>query len=101
MLNYDDPLVGLKTKLLDLLLPTSSVIVYGDMYIVEGGFTEYCATHGADVATLIDTLETVSWQRTRSEIRNLDFYKGNFADEGFMRSLRGDFAAAVAYDVLL
>lgn len=101
MLNHDDPVVRLKTQLLDSILPSQHVVVYGDMYIVEGGYTEYCATHGAVAVTLVDTLETVSWQETRLRNRNIDFYKGNFAHEGFMSSLRGGYSAAVAYDVLL
>ena len=101
MLNTDDPTVRLKIDLLDLLLPSAEVIVYGDMYIVEGGYTAYCAANGATEVTLVDTLETVDWHQQRVEHRNIDFYKGDFANEGFMRSLRGGYSAAVAYDVLL
>jgi hypothetical protein len=101
MLNHEDPMVRLKTGLLDMILPSQHVIVYGDMYLVDGGYTEYCATHGAAVATLVDTVETAAWQQTRLEHRNVDFFKGNFADEGFMDSLPGGYSAAVIYDVLL
>lgn len=71
------------------------------MYKVEGGYTEYCATNGANTATLIDTLETVEWQRTRILRRNLEFYKGDFADPFFMSSVPPMFSAGVAFDILL
>ncbi|MGH3577562.1 MAG: hypothetical protein ACRDU0_08405, partial [Mycobacterium sp.] len=93
--------VRLKIDLLDRLLPSAHVIVYGDMYVVEGGYTAYCAENGGAVVTLVDTLETVNWHQKRLEVRNIDFQKGDFANEGFMRSLRGGYSAAVAYDVLL
>jgi len=101
MFNLDDPVVRLKTGLLDRILPTNHVIVFGDMYVVEGGYTEYCATHGATNATLVDTLETVGWLQTRLAHRNIDFYKGDFSNPGFMASIGSHYSVAVAYEVLL
>lgn len=77
------------------------MIVYGDIYIVEGGYTHYGATHGASMATLVDVAETPGWQRTRLGVNNLDFYKGDFANERFMSALPGPFTSGVAFDVLL
>lgn len=101
MLDLDDPVVQFKLSLLDRVLPTEDVIVFGDMYMVEGGYTRYVAEHGARSATLVDSLETRSWQRARLDTPNLDFYKGNFADKGFMDSLHTSFSAGIAFDVLL
>ena len=88
-------------SLLERILPCEHVVVYGDMYMVEGGYTEYCAKNGATCATLVDTLETFGWQQARLRQRNVDFYKGNFADAGFMAALGGPFDTGVAFDVLL
>lgn len=101
MLRANDPVVDFKLSFLQRVLPCEHIAVYGDMYIVEGGYTEYCAKNGATRATLVDTLETRGWQETRLRQSNIDFYKGDFANAAFMRTVPDTFSAAVAYDVLL
>lgn len=81
MIDLDNGVVQFKTALLDRVLPTWRVIIYGDMYVVEGGYAHYVATHGAEMATLVDTTETRAWQQTRLHVDNLDFLKGDFANE--------------------
>jgi hypothetical protein len=101
MLDLNDPVVKFKLNLLDRVLPAENVIVYGDMYVVDGGFTRYVAAKGAKRATLVDTLETRAWQQARLEHPTIDFYKGDFSNQYFMNALVGTFETGVAYDVLL
>jgi hypothetical protein len=101
MLVRGDPVVEFKLSLVDRVLPTKSAFVFGDMYIVDGGYTRYIAEQ-AEGVILLDTLETKPWQRARLEQSNLEFYKGNFAEEAFMRSLPQPHATVgLAFDVLL
>ena len=100
-LDAEQPWVKLKLDLLEGVAPARSVVVYGDMYAVEGAYTLRCLELGCTSATLIDAFETPNWQRTRLEHPEPEFLKGDFADPMFMGSIRQTFGLGVAYDVLL
>lgn len=101
MLNESDPVVQLKLDILAAAMPAESAVVFGDMYIVEGGYTAKCLEYGCSRALLIDTLETPGWLAARAADPRLDFYKGDFADPLFMQSIHERFSVGVAFDVLL
>lgn len=101
MLNEKDPFVQFKLALIERAMPAESAIVFGDMYIVEGGYTKKCVDYGCTRALLIDTLETPHWLDLRKENHALDFYKGDFANPLFMRSFDERFDIGVVYDILL
>ena len=101
-LDTSDPRVALKLKLLERTIPPArSVVVFGDMYVVEGAYALQSNRLGADRVVLVDSLETPSWLRTRLENPRLDFFKGDFSDPLFMKSIRERFDIAVVYDILL
>jgi hypothetical protein len=100
-LNAEQPWVKLKLDLLDAVTPAGSVVVYGDMWGVEGAYTLHCLELGCSSVTLVDSFETPNWQRTRIEHPELEFLKGDFTDPMFMGSIRQRFELGVAYDVLL
>jgi hypothetical protein len=100
-LNIDDPRVALKLKLLDQAMPAESAIVFGDVYVVEGAYTQYAHDLGCERTVLVDSLETPGWLQTRLGRPNLDFYKGDFSDALFMKSIRERFDISVVYDILL
>ncbi len=82
------------------MLPADSVIVFGDIYIVEGVYAEYCLGSAKHV-TLIDAIETPGWQERRLSNLALDYYKGDFSDPFFMQKIPKGFDVGVAYDALL
>lgn len=101
MFNEQDPLVQFKLDVLKRAMPGVSAIVFGDIYMVEGGYSKKCLEYGCKEVLLIDTLETVRWQKTRIEYPALDFYKGDFSNPHFMRSFDRSFDIGIAYDILL
>jgi hypothetical protein len=101
MLNEDDPVVQFKLGVLQKVMPAPSVVVFGDMYMVEGGYAAKCLEYGAERVLLVDSLETSDWAASRLREPRLDFYKGDFSDHLFMSSIRERFAVSVAFDVLL
>lgn len=100
-LNESDPIVRFKLDILKAAMPAASAVVFGDMYIVEGAYTAKCVEYGCDRALLVDSLETPGWLQTRLEEPRIDFYKGDFSDPLFMRSIRESFSISVAFDILL
>jgi hypothetical protein len=96
-----DPVIRLKLSLMQRAFPARDVIVFGDMYGVEGAYTERCLSYGADRVVLIDAFETPGWLETRKAHPRIDFYKGDFSDPFFMQSIRQSFSTGIAYDVLL
>lgn len=82
-------------------MPASSAVVFGDIYIVDGGYTRKCLEFGCQRALLVDSVETPAWLRARLDESRLDFYKGDFSDPLFMRSIRDSFTISVAFDILL
>ncbi len=95
-----NPLTSFKIQFLDNMLPADSVIVFGDIYIVEGVYAEYCLGSAKHV-TLIDAIETPGWQERRLSNLALDYYKGDFSDPFFMQKIPKGFDVGVAYDALL
>jgi hypothetical protein len=100
-LNESDPSVRLKLATLEAAMPARDAIVFGDMWVVEGGYTLRCLELGCERATLIDSFETDGWLETRRANPTLNFYKGDFSDPLFMSSLRERHEIGVAFDVLL
>lgn len=101
MFDRSDPLVQFKLGLLRSAMPMRDAIVFGDMYVVEGAYTNECLELGCERALLVDTLETTGWLELRRRTPELDFYKGDFSDALFMASIVGTYELGVAYDVLL
>ena len=101
MFNEQDPLVQFKLDIMKKAMPAYSAIVFGDMYMVDGGYTRKCLEYGLKDVLLIDTLETVQWQKSRIENSALDFYKGDFSNPYFMRSFDRLFDIGIVYDILL
>jgi hypothetical protein len=101
MLNQQDPFIRFKLDFLKQAMPADDAVVFGDMYIVEGGYTQKCLEYGCAHAVLIDTLETKNWLDTRKANPRLDFYKGDFANPFFMRSIDEQFDIGVVFDILL
>jgi len=100
-LNPTDPIVRFKLDMLEAATPAETAVVFGDMYIVEGGYTKKCVELGCERAVLVDSLETPGWLQTRLSERRIDFYKGDFSDPLFMKSIRERFSISVAFDILL
>jgi hypothetical protein len=100
-LNVTDPIVRFKLDMLEAAMPTETAVVFGDMYIVEGGYTQKCVELGCERAVLVDSLETPGWLHTRLADPRIDFYKGDFSDPLFMKSIRERFSISVAFDILL
>jgi hypothetical protein len=82
-------------------MPAQSAVVYGDMYMIDGGYTKKCVEFGCPNVLLIDLFETAAWQRSRIENPQIEFYKGDFSNPGFMRSFDQKYEVGVAYEVLL
>ncbi|MDQ4048608.1 MAG: hypothetical protein M3131_04385 [Actinomycetota bacterium] len=97
----EDPRVALKLAILERATPGDSAAVFGDMYVVEGAYTLRCLELGFGRVVLVDSLETPGWQRLRLEHPALDFYKGDFSNALFMRSIHETFDVTVCFDVLL
>ena len=101
MFNEADPYVQFKIDFLRRAMPSKTAIVYGDIYMIDGGYTEKCLDLGCERALLVDTIETVAWQQRRIANRTLDFYKGDFSNAHFMHSFDETFDVGVAFEVLL
>ena len=101
MLNENDPYAQFKLDILKRAMPAESAIVFGDMYLVDGGYTKKCLDYGCKSALLIDTLETVAFQEMRLENPALDFFKGDFSNLLFMSTFNRVFDVGVVYDILL
>jgi hypothetical protein len=101
MLDRDDPVVGFKLEMLKRALPgTSSAVLFGDIWRIDGGYSVECAKH-CERVTLVDSLETPAWQQQRIANPAIDFRKGDFSDPFFMASMREQFAVGVVFDILL
>lgn len=100
-LQEDDPIVRFKIEMLRAAMPASSAAVFGDIFKVEGGFTEKCLELGCERVLLVDSLETPQWLRSRLSNPSLDFYKGDFSNALFMESIRESFSISVSFDILL
>jgi hypothetical protein len=101
MLDEAQPLVHFKLSLLQRCFPAKDAVVFGDMYVVEGGYTLKCLELGCGEALLIDAYETPAWLETRRANPGLDFLKGDFSNPLFMRSFERAFELGVLFDILL
>ncbi len=100
-LDEADPIVRFKVELLRAAMPASSAAVFGDIFKVDGGYTEKCYELGCERVLLVDSVETPAWLERRLADHRLDFYKGDFSDPLFMASIRESFAVSVSFDILL
>jgi hypothetical protein len=101
MFDESDPYVQFKLSFLKHAMPAKSAVVFGDIYVVDGGYTKKCLDYGCNDVLLIDTLETAAFQLTRIAHPKIEFYKGDFSNPGFMRSFDQRYEVGVAYEVLL
>ncbi len=100
-LALEDPAVRLKLELLERALPAREAIVFGDMWVIEGAYSERCLELGCERVTLVDSFETPGFVEARLANPTLNFYKGDFSDAMFMESVRERYEAGVLYDILL
>jgi hypothetical protein len=102
MLDLSDPVVAFKVEMLERVTPATDAVVFGDMWRVEGGYTEKCLELGCGRALLVDAFETTGWlERRLADPERLDFVRGDFASRDFMHGLRATGELGVAFDVLL
>jgi hypothetical protein len=101
MLNKDDRIVQFKLAMLERALPAASAALFGDMWRIDGGYSQECAERGCERVLLVDSLETPAWQETRITHPQIDFLKGDFSNPLFMRSFDERFEIGVAFDILL
>jgi hypothetical protein len=101
MFNENDAYVQFKLDFMRRAMPAKSAVVYGDIYMVDGGYCRKCLDFGCEDVLLIDTIETVQWQKHRIANPNLDFYKGDFSNPHFMRSFDRRYDIGIVYDILL
>ncbi len=101
MLNEQDGYTQFKLDILKRAMPAETAIVYGDIYRVDGGYTAKCLEYGCKNVLLVDTIETVRFQKLRIENPALDFIKGDFSNALFMQSFDSSYDIGVVYDILL
>lgn len=99
--NPDDALVEFKLKVLAQAMPAESSVVFGDIWKVDGFYTKKTLELGCQKAVLIDSLETAKWLETRLQHPEIEFFKGDFSNTLFMKSIRETFDIGVAFDILL
>ena len=96
-----EPVVQFKIAMLEKVMPAVSAVVFGDMWKVDGFYTRKTLELGCKRAVLIDSLETEKWLKTRLQYPQLDFFKGDFSNALFMKSIGEAFEIGVAFDILL
>jgi hypothetical protein len=100
-LALQDPAGQLKLDLLGRALPARDAIVFGDMWVIEGAYSQRLLELGCEQVTLVDNFETPGFVETRLANPALNFYKGDFSDAMFMESIRERYEVGVLYDILL
>ena len=96
-----EPLIQFKVAILKKAMPAESAVVFGDMWKVDGFYTKKTLELGCKRAVLVDSLETASWLKTRLQYPQIDFFKGDFSNPLFMKSILEKFDMGVAFDILL
>jgi hypothetical protein len=97
-----DPTVRRKLGLVKRCLPVKSVIDFGGMWEVDGYYSKQCLDKfGIKRVTMIDAEESDNWRADPTLREGLDFRKGDFSDEGFIKSIPQSYDLAMAYDVLV
>jgi hypothetical protein len=97
----NEPLVKFKVGILKKAMPAASAVVFGDMWKVDGFYTKKSLELGCKRAVLIDSLETEKWLKTRLQYPQIEFFKGDFSDTLFMKSIRDKCEIGIAFDILL
>lgn len=97
----ESTVVQFKTAILAKAMPADSAVVFGDMWKVDGFYTKKTLELGCKRAVLIDSLETPTWLKTRLQNPQIDFFKGDFSNPLFMKSIVEKFDVGVAFDILL
>ena len=97
----DSPVVQFKTAILKKAMPAESAIVFGDMWKVDGFYTKKTLELGCKRAVLVDSLETAKWLKTRLQYPQIDFFKGDFSNPLFMKSIleKFDLGSGIRYPV--
>ncbi len=101
MFDEQNEVVKWKLDFIKKAMPAKSAVVFGDIYVVEGGYCKKCLDYGCDDVLLVDYTETENFQRLRIENPNLDFYKGDFANPHFMKSFEQQYDISVVFEILL
>jgi len=101
MTNTGDPVVQFKVKMLTQAMPADATVVFGDIWKVNGFYTKKTLELGCKRVVLIDSLETSKWLETRLQYPQIDFFKGDFSNPMFMKSILEKFDLGVAFDILL
>ncbi len=90
-----------KMSMIRRCLPVKSVIDYGGMWAVDGYYSRQCAKSlGIHKVTMIDKFESESWKQNSKLREGIDFRLGDFADASFMKTIKGQYDLALAYDIL-
>ena len=97
----DSPVVQFKTGILKKAMPAESAIVFGDIWKVDGFYTQKTLELGCKRAALVDSLETAKWLKIRLQYPQIEFFKGDFSNSLFMKSIAEKFDLGVAFDILL
>jgi hypothetical protein len=97
----NNPVVDFKLQILEKALPAGSAVIFGDMWKVDGFYTKKILELGCKRAVLIDSQETEKWLYTRIHNPAIDFFKGDFSNTLFMKSIREKFDIGVVFDILL
>jgi hypothetical protein len=72
MFNEQGPYVQFKLDTLKRATPAQSAIVFGDVYMVDGGYSRKCLDYGCKEVLLIDSLKTLQCGR-RAALRTGPF----------------------------
>ena len=96
-----NPVVEFKVGILEKAMPAESAVVFGDMWKVDGFYTKKTLELGCKRAVLFDSLETEKWLKTRLQFQQIEFFKGDFSNTLFMKSIQEKFDIGVAFDILL
>jgi hypothetical protein len=100
-LKEHNPVMNFKLGILKMALPAESAVVFGDMWKVDGFYTKKTLELGCKRAVLIDSQETEKWLQVRIQNPQVDFFKGDFSNTLFMKSIREKFDIGVVFDILL
>jgi hypothetical protein len=90
-----------KLGLVRRCLPVGSAIDFGGMWEVDGYYSKQCLEFGIKKVTMVDSFESKNWKGDPSLRDGIDFRKGDFSDEKFMRTITRSYDLAMAYDIIL
>ncbi len=97
-----DATIRRKLGLIERCLPANSAIDFGGMWEVDGYYSKQCLVKfGIGNVTIVDADESENWRADPALREGLDFRKGDFSNETFMKSIAQSYDLAIAYDVLL